>query len=140
MDPISKHFTSHEALFLPSWNREATESDGLDDSVRTNLKDLFSRMDQVRDHFNKPIRVHCAYRPEEYNKLVHGAANSAHKYGQACDFDVEGMSCDDVRAEILKSGMLESLNMRMEDNGAGAPWIHLDTRAVPAGHNRYFKP
>src|ERR1700756_219546 len=93
---VSKHFAVKEALYLPTWGRMATEADGLDDTVKSNLIDLFKRLDQLRDVLGKPIRIHVAFRPDAYNKLIGGAPDSAHKYGKAADFDVEGMSCDEV--------------------------------------------
>jgi hypothetical protein len=136
---ISDHFTYHEALYLPTWKRMADEADGYDAKVEDSLKVTFHKLDKVREYFGKPITVHVAYRPEAYNHLVHGAANSAHKFGMAVDFHVEGMTCDEVKKKILDDKMLDIWNMRMEDNGAGASWIHLDTR-VPGPGGRFFKP
>lgn len=143
-DPISKHFTYKEALWLPSWARMGNASDGLDDKVIARLQYLTSKMDLVREYFNKPINVHVTWRPAAYNTQVNGAKNSAHCAAQdvdaAMDFDVIGLSCDDVKAMILKDNKLEEWGMRMEDNGKGASWVHLDTRAPLPGHPRFFKP
>ena len=134
---LSKHFSLKEALYLPSWNREATEADGLDDAVRANLKDLFSKLDSIREFFNKPIHVHVAFRPKAYNAQIGGAKNSAHLSGRAVDFHVQGIECDEARKMILDANMLEKLGLRMECL-PGSAWIHLDT-AEPKP-NRYFKP
>jgi zinc D-Ala-D-Ala carboxypeptidase len=137
-DKVSNHFSVHECLWLPTWNRMANESDGLDDNVKTNLITLCSKLDQLRDVLNKSINVHVTLRPEAYNQLIGGAPNSAHKYGKACDFDVEGMNCDDVRQYILDNKVLEILNLRMEQK-PGSNWVHLGNDWQP-GHNRYFIP
>lgn len=135
--PGCTHFTWREALWLPQWNRAANEADGLNDDVKKNLIQTFQWMEKVRDLFGKPLKVHVAYRPDAYNQLVKGAPSSMHKVGKAVDFDVLGLSCDDAK-ERLK-GKLEDWDLRMEDNGAGAPWVHLDDRQPgPAG--RFFKP
>lgn len=136
---ISKHFSMHEALYLHQWDREATAEDGLTEEVLNNLKDLFAKLDQVRDHFGAPIIVHCAFRPTEYNKLVKGAKNSPHLYGMAVDFHIQDLDCDDVRKRILDDKLLETLNMRMEDM-PGGDWVHLDTRAPSSPSHRFFKP
>lgn len=136
--PISKHFTWHEALYLPSWTREANGSDGLTVEVSANLEALFKAMDAIREHFGKPITVHVAYRPDAYNKQIGGAKHSSHIEGKACDFHVVGMDCDEVRQNILDNGLLDSLNLRMEDL-PGSSWVHLDTRQPLNGH-RFFKP
>lgn len=140
MDQISNHFTWNEALYLPTWKRLANEQDGLNAEIKENLVKLFSLLDQIRDHFNSPINIHCAYRPEAYNAQIGGAANSAHKYGMAADFDVSGWDCEKARQDLLSSGLLEQLNLRMENNGPSAQWVHLDYREVPPGGHRYFIP
>ena len=137
--PISKHFTVKEALWLPSWGRMANETDGLNDEIKSNLIKTFTWMDQVRDHFNAPICVHVTYRPEAYNALVKGAKSSQHLIGCAIDFDVQGLECKDAIQDILDNGLLESIQLRMENNGPEPTWIHLDSR-IPGSAGRYFKP
>lgn len=137
MSSISKYFTMREALWLPKWNREANESDGLDNNVLMNLSNLFEEMDLLREFFGRPIIVHVAYRPAEYNKLVKGAPKSAHLLGKAVDFHVAEMDCDVARQKILDANLLELHGLRME-NLPGSSWIHIDTMAP--GKNRYFSP
>lgn len=95
-------------------------------------------MDIVREHFNLPIRVHCAFRPDAYNLLVNGVRMSPHLTGEAVDFDVMGMDCNKAKIEILNAGLLEKLEMRMERNTGN--WIHLDIRYVKPEINRFFIP
>lgn len=136
---VSEYFTVKECLWLPQWSRMASEADGLDSTIKSNIARTCSRMDVVREALQAPITVHCFYRPEAYNKLVGGASNSSHLHGLACDFHVAKMSCDAARALILKLNLLEHFEMRMEDL-EGANWIHLDIRPVAPGGHRYFKP
>ena len=136
---ISNYFTFKEALYLPTWKRVAKKKDGLTSDILNNLKVLFGKMDLVREYFGAPVIVHVAYRPEEYNKLVGGAHNSSHVAGMACDFHVQGVSCDDARARILQDNKLEEWGMRMEDL-PGSGWVHLDIRQPAPGRPRFFKP
>lgn len=136
---ISTHFTTNEALYLPQWTRRATKQDGLTLEIWENLKVLFSKMDAIREHFGKPVIVHCAYRPPAYNSLVGGARGSSHLSGMACDFHVLGMSCDAVREEILKAGLLDTLGLRMEDL-PNSNWVHVDIRRPGPSGKRFFKP
>lgn len=138
-DKVSNHFSVRETLYLPIWNRMANESDGLDDTVKANLITLCGKLDQLRDVLAMPINVHVTYRPSAYNALIKGAPNSYHVQGLAMDFNVVGQDCEDTRQYILSNKVLELLNMRMEDNGTSAPWIHLDCGWEP-GKNRFFKP
>lgn len=137
-DHISKHFTYREALWLPSWGVVANEAGGLTDVILDNLIIVFEKLDQVRDHFNLPINVHCAFRPFAYNREVGGAQMSPHLTGSAVDFDVAGLDCNKAKIEILSAGLLEALGMRMERNVGN--WIHLDTRELSEGGNRFFIP
>jgi hypothetical protein len=143
-DKISQYFTYHEFLWLPSWNRLADESDGLDDDVVDRLKVLAEKLDIVREYFDKPIRIHVAYRPAKYNAQIGGAKSSAHcaavNMEAAVDFDVIGLTCDEAKAMILQDDKLADWDMRMEDLPQGSGWIHLDTRPLIPGHNRCFKP
>jgi hypothetical protein len=150
----SSHFLYKEMLWLPSWSRLATEQDGLSDDVLDRLLFLAAKLDVVRDFFGKPLRIHVWYRPLAYNAHIGGAKNSAHVAGYnaagaplapgqmeaAVDFDVEGMSCDDARQMILKQGKLQEWGLRMEDNGAGSNWLHLDCRAPLHPGHWFFKP
>lgn len=133
----SKYFTWKEALWLPRWNRAATTEDGLTDEIVASLIHTFQWMDKVRIFLGKPINVHVAFRPVKYNAEVGGAPNGMHPKGKAVDFSVAGYSCDEVK-DKLKAKLVE-WNLRMEDNGQGAGWVHLDDREPgPAG--RFFKP
>lgn len=138
VDKISDYFTWSEALNLPKWKRDASEDDGLTDEIRANLSATFAKMDEIREFLNAPIRVHVAYRPPEYNKLVGGAKGSAHMMGMAVDWSIAGKSCDDVRKLIIDAELLNKLNIRMEDN-PGSNWIHIDIRS-PGASGRFFKP
>lgn len=134
-DKISKYFIWKEATHLNQWGRIASDQE-LTEDIKRNLVGIFFTLDKVRELVNKPIIVLCAFRPEEYNKLVKGAPNSAHKYGMAVDIDVQGLTGDELRALILPK--LDEWQLRMEDL-PGSSWVHLDTRPPGAGP-RFFKP
>lgn len=139
---VSKYFTVKEMIFLPTWNRLANESDGLNDTVKANLIDLAKTMDVVREYFNLPVKVHVAYRPTLYNKIIGGASKSAHIDGMAIDFHFVGLDCDAARKKINDNGLLETWQVRMEDIShlSSRGWVHLDRRQPPAGGKRFFKP
>lgn len=143
---ISRHFSVHEALWLPGWSKEATAAEGLNDHVKKQIVRLAEKLDVVRDRIGVHILVHNWYRPEAYNHYVHGAPQSAHMCAldwSAVDWSAalpgtktRGESCDKLRAMILP--WLQELDLRMENNGDGATWIHLDTK--PLVLQRYFRP
>ena len=58
-------------------------------AARSNLHYLVVNvLDPVREMWGKPITVNSGYRSEKLNKLVGGASNSQHLYGQAADINV----------------------------------------------------
>lgn len=136
MANLTKHFTWHEALWLPSWSREALPSDGLDEEIQTNLLSVFETLEVIRSLFmGKPVIIHSAYRPHLYNRQIGGALRSAHVDGLAVDFHIQSVGCGDVRKILLPH--LSTLGVRMENN-VGGNWIHIDKRD-PVG-DRFFNP
>lgn len=134
---VSEYFSVHEALWLPTWNRLANESDGLTEDVKSNLVIMFKKLDLVRSYLGKPILVHVAFRPTAYNTLVKGAKASSHLIGKAVDWHPAGLDCDKAR-ELLEP-CLEQWGLRMEKL-PNSNWIHNDCKEVPAGGVRYFIP
>lgn len=135
---VSKYFTVRESLWLPQWNRLATETE-LTEITKSNLIQLCTKMDEIREVFGASIVVHCCFRPDLYNKQVGGALNSAHKFGMAIDFHINDYGCDEAREKINKLGLLASLKLRMEDL-PGSSWVHIDTRKPSSEAARFFKP
>jgi uncharacterized protein YcbK (DUF882 family) len=151
---ISKYFTVKEAIWLPQENRACSE-DELSDEIKENLIATFQWMDTVREYFGKPITVTICLRTMAYHIDLYKRINeknkaagkpevkvpmgSMHPKGKAVDFVVKGMTCDEVKKKILDENKLEEWNLRLEDNGQGANWIHLDDRE-PGPGGRFFKP
>lgn len=57
-------------------------------------------MDNIREHFGKPIIVTSGTRCRTHNARVGGVSNSYHLYGNACDFVVDGVSSAKVMQYI----------------------------------------
>ena len=140
---VSTHFSVGDCITLPTWGRLANEADGLTDTIKDNLVHLCANMEGVRAYLgNRPIQVHCTYRPEAYNKIIGGAPHSSHVIGMAMDFHVEGLSdnkgCDSIR--LLLQHKLQEFGIRMEDvsEKSNRTWIHIDLSEPHP--NRFFKP
>lgn len=146
---ISKYFTVREAITLREWKRLANESDGLNDTVKANLISIFQKLDVIREFLGRPIFVKSAYRPSAYNVAIGGSKQSAHMadkdYGAVdfwCDQDGDGDK-DGEDYDLIKEKLMPKLagwGLRMEDNGKGARWVHVDSKPVPQGGNIFFKP
>ena len=142
---ISRFFTVHEALWLPSWKIYHTPSE----DEKDNIIEFAKKMDVVRDFYGIPINIHCWIRPVSvnnkesvnhgmnYNIAAHSTAkNSPHITGRAVDFHFSNFSgpagCKEMKARLTPH--LEEWGLRMEDHTVA--WIHLDD--YPVGVNRVF--
>jgi hypothetical protein len=126
--PGSKYFSWHDALFLPSDGRHATEDEASE--FLSNIVKQALALDALREYFKAPIVVHCWLRPPAYNKKIGGAKNSAHLRGTATDFHIEGFTADQVRKPLLSDK-----NLYPGAGELGVSWVHLDLE-----HKAWFKP
>ena len=53
-------------------------------------------LQEIRDHYDKPLRITSGCRCERHNVKVKGHYNSAHKRGAAVDFYVEGVEPEKI--------------------------------------------
>ncbi len=131
---VTEHFNVSDCLMLHKWNRLATPEDGAD------IQKLYSLclvMEEIRKILGYPINVHCMYRSPEYNKLIGANPNDPHEQNLACDFDCNPkLNCDEVKIKLMSH--LENLDIRMENNGNSAGWVHIDLCNII--HNRFFNP
>ena len=92
--------------------------------------ELVSILQQIREHFGKPLTITSAYRTPAHNKTSGGAAYSQHLYGRAADFKVAGIAPDVVAAyaeQLLPDR--GGIGVYPPKAGRAEGWVHIDTRA-----------
>lgn len=95
-----------------------------------NLLDLiFYCLQPIRDKLNEPMIITSGFRCKEINKLVGGAYNSQHLYGQAADFVVKKYTPSQIIEKIKKSN-IEFDQLINEYN----KWVHI---SFNKGKNRH---
>ena len=88
---------------------------------------------EIREHFDKPVRINSGYRCPKHNKAVGGAPKSRHVVGDAVDISVQDVPTADVYNWVLETygsrplGIAKKLN---KDPYKG--FVHIDTRGVKA--------
>jgi uncharacterized protein YcbK (DUF882 family) len=58
--------------------------------------ELLRVLEDVREHFGKPVRITSGCRCEEHNKRIGGAPKSKHMQGIAVDIQVKDVDAHDV--------------------------------------------
>lgn len=134
----SKHFTIKELVPRKTYEEYGNEAWKLLD------KKAVDTIDFIREKLDLPITVndwawggkfqYRGYRPE--NCPV-GADRSAHKDGCAFDFDVKGMTAEEVRQWLEKNKHELPHPIRCEKV---VNWVHIDTRAKLDYKLYFFQP
>lgn len=97
------------------------------DAVDAELLDLITA---IRKAYQSPITITSGCRCPEHNARVGGASQSQHRLGKAIDFQVKGVSPQEVQ-EFLK----EWLPSDKYGLGYGKTFTHLDVREKAARFN-----
>ena len=116
MGDISRHFSRYE------FRCRCKDHCGLDTIDGETLHVL----EQVRVHFDKPIRITSAFRCFDHNLSVGGSFDSQHTKGRAADIQVEDTSPSEVYAYI------DALYPNKFGLGSYSDFTHIDTRSIKA--------
>ena len=112
--------------------REFKSRDGapMPDDVLTNIKELASNLQVLRDFLGEPIRINSAYRSPEHNKAIGGVKNSQHILGRAADIKVKDIETKDLYL-IIESLIVDG---KMKQGGLGLydTFVHYDIRGSKA--------
>ena len=90
--------------------------------------ELLVFLQQIRNHYGKPLHITSAYRTAKHNKAVGGKNNSQHLKGKGCDFYIEGI-------DTLE--LYYYCDLLIGDNGGVGYYpdkhiVHIDTRGSRA--------
>lgn len=91
-------------------------------------------IENLREALNKPITANnwkwggsYSYRGYRTSASKHFRKYSQHSFGRALDFDVKGMSAQEVREWIIKNRELDWVKpITFLENSVS--WVHIDTR------------
>lgn len=106
--------------------KEFSCNDGSDE-IYIDMK-LVSILQNIRDHFGKPVTITSAYRTVTHNARVGGASRSFHLKGMAADIMIEGISTSRVAVYAESIGVL-GIGMYSDFN-------HIDTRTYQSYWNQ----
>lgn len=88
---------------------------------------------EIREHFDKPVKINSGYRCPKHNKAIGGAPKSRHIVGDAVDITVQGIPTKKVYEWVIEAFGSQPLGIAKkisEDPYKG--FVHIDTRGVKA--------
>ena len=93
-------------------------------------------IDSIRDYFQKPLIVNNwksggSFSQRGYrNDPNTGAKFSAHRFGRACDLDIQDTTSEEFR-NMVKTGKLKEQLKYITRIEEGVKWIHIDVMGLP---------
>lgn len=97
------------------------------EDVVKNFIVVAKELQKIRDFYGRSIQINSWYRDPKTNRRVNGASDSRHLYGDAVDFTVKGIHCQDVYKRLnptWKCGLASTVS---------DAFVHLDTRGLKYG-------
>lgn len=122
---LSPHFTLEE--LIASSKAMALKIDNTPNAeALSNLKALALALESIRSVLGKPIKISSAYRCPKLNEAVGGSKTSAHVFGLAVDFTVQGLTPRQICTTLIAAGVHFD-QLIMEGVSAANPdgvWVH----------------
>lgn len=78
----------------------------------------------IREYIKRPMIISSGYRCKALNTTVGGVKNSAHLYGRAADFVINGLTPADIIKSIIKSGV--KYTQLIEEHSGSNHWVHIE--------------
>lgn len=88
---------------------------------------LVEYLQQIREHFGKPVIINSAYRCSIHNRAVGGTSNSYHAKGQAADIRIAGVTPAEI-AEYAESISIKGIGLY--ETAKDGFFVHIDTRTA----------
>lgn len=89
-------------------------------------QELLEVLEDIRDHFGRPVYINSGYRNKKHNAEVGGEYDSQHLLGIAADIRVEGWTPQEVY------NYLDKLYPETYGLGLYSNFVHIDTRYTKA--------
>ena len=109
----------------------------LTEDIKTNAAIICEKANQLMAAFGEDRGLRSGWRPAAVNHAAGGAMRSRHMTGQAIDVEDDDGRLDAFCEQNI--GLLEQLELWLEDGAATPTWCHLQCVATRSGR-RFFIP
>lgn len=123
---LSRHFDLETLSLSETAAERGIDNVPSDPRVIENLGALCEAiLEPFATDFNLPVAITSGYRGPELNRVVGGRADSQHLTGEAVDFLVGGLQCDQVALWIAANLDFDELILEKFDLAKGEHgWVH----------------
>lgn len=133
MPKISKYFTLNEALFSMMAKRKKIDNTPSKEILEKIIYFAMNTADKIRELFGA-FSPSSWFRCEKLNKAVGGSATSDHKFGEAIDFNIFGLTIEEIMIKIIESGIIFDQLINEFDS-----WVHISARKNLPNRKQVFK-
>lgn len=136
---LSPHFSLKEFTRSQTADKHQLYNVPREECEVANLKALaVNVLEPARELLGRPIQITSGFRCGTLNRLIGGAAQSQHMYGEAADFIVRGLPMMDAALTLAAQDALPFdqliYEIRVRDGGKPLEWIHVSHKRL--GGNR----
>lgn len=101
--------------------------------------ELVDLLVEIREFYDKPVKIKSGYRCKQHNRAVGGAPRSRHLVGDAADFIVREVPTNEVYEHVIRTynDMGCGIAIYVNESFPCGGFVHLDTRGYKArwGYN-----
>jgi len=138
---VSEHFDIREFVPPETWSAYGEHSIKFIDSrilvLLEKIRELCGGKSITANNWHYAGKYrYRGYRPADCKV---GALKSMHRLGKAVDFDVKGMSAEQVRG-VIRMNQVELMRLGLTRIEAGVNWVHIDLKETGLNHIYEFKP
>jgi len=137
---LSKSFTLNELIKSQTAEREGINNNPSEAQIGKLQRLCENVLQPVRDHFGMPVGVSSGFRSAELCLKVGSSVNSQHTKGEAADFEIAGVSNQDLAHWIDKNldydqMILEFWNPDEPNSG----WVHCSYKSPEENRKEFLR-
>ena len=137
---LSKSFTLNELVKSQTAEREGINNNPSQAQMESLTNLCENILQPVRDHFGKPVTVSSGFRSGELCLKIGSSLKSQHTAGQAADFEIFGISNQDVAHWIDKNLNYDQMILEFwnpEDKNSG--WVHCSYKSTEENRKEFLR-
>ena len=137
---LSKSFTLNELTKSQTAEREGINNNPSGDQIERLQRLCENILQPVRDHYGTPVVVSSGFRSGQLCIKVGSSINSQHAKGEAADFEIFGISNQELAHWIDKNLDYDQLILEFwnpEDKNSG--WIHCSYKSPEENRKEFLR-